>query len=84
MKIQTEDCVQAIVDYFESKGALTDPKAWKRVSKTGSGDSIKRKFENKKTGDVAYVMSTETEILSVSETDSIITKFDNFAKPKKN
>jgi len=85
MKIQTEDCVKAIVEYFENKGGdLTDAKAWKRLSKTGSGNSIKRSFQNKKTGDVVYVMSTETEILSVSENDSnnkIITKFDNFKKP---
>lgn len=85
MKIETADCVQAIVEYFEGKGGdLTDTKAWKRLSKTGSGNSIKRSFQNKKTGDVVYVMSTETEILSVSENDSIITKFDNFtSKPKK-
>ena len=37
MKIETADCVKAIVEYFESKGGdLTDAKAWKRLSKTGS------------------------------------------------
>ena len=92
MKIQTEDCVQAIVDYFAAKAApytlqnadLIDIKAWKRVSKTGSGDSIKRTFENKKTGNIVYVFSTDTEILSVNESDDkIVTKFDNFTKPVK-
>jgi hypothetical protein len=90
-KIETEDCVKAIVDYFYNQndrfslnfGSLTDAKSWKRLSKTGSGNSIKRTFQNKKTGDIVYVTSTETEILGISENDNnIITNFSNFTKDK--
>jgi len=83
-KIETADCVLAIIDYFKSKNTdtnspLLNQKLWKRVSKTGSGNSIKREFENKKTGDKVYIISSETEILNVNG-QSIITKFDNFTK----
>ncbi len=70
-KLETSDCVQAIVDYFKGQNVsanspLLDQKLWKRTSKTGSKDSIKREFENKKTGEKATVLSTETEILSIN------------------
>jgi len=87
MKIETADCVQAIVKYFTDKDVddnspLLDLKQWKRISKTGSGDSIKRIFKNKIIGDIIYVISSETEIFSVSETDSQpqsrVKKFDDF------
>jgi len=85
MKIQTSDCVQAIIEYFENKGNLAgdyhflNSKMWKRLSKTGSGNSITRTFENKVTGDIVYVISSETEILSVSEGKSSTSKIKDFA-----
>jgi hypothetical protein len=74
-KIQTEDCVTEIINYFKGKktnsgSPLLDAKLWKRLSKTGSKDSIKREFENKKTGDKVFVMSTETEIFDIVEVNA--------------
>jgi len=85
MKIQTSDCVLAIINYFESKEIkdfhFLNPKMWKRLSKNGSGNSITRTFENKATGDIVYVISSETEILEVTETKSRIKNFSSFTKP---
>ena len=90
MKIQTSDCVLAIIKYFEDKEIhdynFLNTKMWKRLSKTGSGDNIVRTFQNKSTGDIVYVISSETEILSVSEekpSTSKIKDFSSFTKPTK-
>lgn len=65
--ISTEDCVAAIVDYFAKQGstqALTDPKNWKRKSKTGSV-VFTRIFENKVTKDQVRVTSTKIKIQKI-------------------
>jgi len=87
MKIETSDCVEAIINHFLEKGTessspLLDSKQWKRISKTGTGDNIIRKFQNKITSNEIYVVSSDTEIFNVSKIDTfnknIITNFDNF------
>jgi hypothetical protein len=70
MKIQTIDCVIAITNFFLEKEPnnihlLTAP-LWKRVSKSGTGNNIVRTFENKKTGTIVNVTSSETQIFNVS------------------
>ena len=65
--ISTEDCVAAIVDFFAKKSsppALTDPKNWKRKSKTGSV-IFTRIFENKVTKDQVRVTSTKIKIQKI-------------------
>lgn len=83
MKITTEDCVNSIVDFLIKKEHnFTNAKDWKRISKTGTGDNIIRKFKNKITNKEIYVVSSDSEIFEVSKTEpsnkNIITNFDNF------
>ena len=83
MKVTTEDCVKEVVDYLiEKEHNFTNAKDWKRISKTGTGDNIIRKFQNKITNKEIYVRSSDSEIFEVSKTElsnnKIITKFDNF------
>lgn len=83
-KITTADCVSAIVDYFLNNSGdqeLTNSKNWKRLSKSGSG-LIRRIFENKKTGDIIHVFSSDTEIIEVSESGKL-KDFKGFAEQKK-
>jgi len=66
-EITTEDCVDAIVDFFSTDSAdLRNQKNWKRKSKTGSGIFI-RVFENKITKDQVKVTSTKTEIINIEK-----------------
>lgn len=91
MKVTTEDCVQSIIEYFEQNNTennspLLDIKQWKRLSKSGKGDSIVRVFRNSKTTDLVNVTSSENEIFSVSQqsnTQNVVTNFNNFTTPKK-
>ena len=83
MKIETSDCISEIVKYLiEKDHNFTNDKDWKRISKTGTGDNIIRKFQNKVSNTEIYVRSSESEIFEVSKIDpsnkNIITKFDNF------
>lgn len=96
MAIQTQDCVFAIIFYFlekdvEKGSPLLDKTQWKRLSKSGTGDYIKRMFENKKTGKKVEVTSSEIRILNVYE-DVIekeksdlkyISKFNKFSDSSK-
>lgn len=70
-KIQTVDCVVAITKYFFDKETDNYPllrtSLWKRLSKTGSGDKIIRTFQNKETGTIIKVLSTETKIYKITE-----------------
>jgi hypothetical protein len=91
MKVTTEDCVEAIVNYFRDKNIndnspLVNSKEWKRISKSGKGDSIIRVFRNLKTTDLINVTSSETKILKVSENvvdSQNVAKFNTFTTPKK-
>jgi len=89
MKIETSDCVAAIVDYFIEKDlpnySLVRASSWKRVSKSGKGDSIIRVFRNSDTKDLINVTSSEHEILSVSETGAQpnVSNFKTFVAPQK-
>lgn len=82
MKVTTEDCVKSIVNYLiEKEHNFTDAKDWKRISKTGTGDNIIRKFQNNVSNRVFYVKSSVSEIFEVSDKEfGMITKFDNFKK----
>ena len=84
MKITTEDCVNAIVGYYDELGIETDSKDWKRISKKGTGDNIVRKFQNKQTDEEVYVRANTEEILEVSDEEigNVIKKFDNFKSSK--
>lgn len=70
MKIQTIDCVIAITNYFSEKEPNNIPlqtaPLWKRLSKSGTGNNIVRTFENKKTGTIVNVTSSETQIFNIS------------------
>jgi len=84
MKISTTDCVESIIQHFlklkvNSNSPLLNTTMWKRLSKSGSGDYIKRVFENKSTKIKVYVISSDTEIHSVSLSEPII-KFDEFSR----
>jgi len=90
MKIETSDCVEAIIDYYSEKGVennspLLDSKQWKRISKSGTGNSIVRIFRNSKTTTLINVTSSEHEILNVDEnnTQPTVTNFNTFVKPQK-
>lgn len=88
MEIQTQTCVYAIIYHFldkdtEKSSPLLDKTQWKRLSKSGTGNEIKRVFENKITGSVVEVTSSETQILNIVEVQQKsefkhITKFDSF------
>jgi len=83
-KIQTVDCVVAITKYFFDKETdnypLLRPSLWKRLSKTGSGDKIVRTFQNKETGTVMTVHSTETKIIKVLEAPKSFTNIKEFLR----
>ena len=93
MKITTEHCIYAIMKYFYEKddnypnvqGNLKF-KNWKRLSKTGSGYGIERTFQNRETGTIVIVQSSETEIYRVYETAASknpnITSIKSFLKQK--
>ena len=68
-KITTADCVNAIVDFykFSQNSELTNPKNWKRLSKSGSGIFI-RMFQNRATNQLVEVEATESKILKVNDT----------------
>jgi hypothetical protein len=75
MKITTEYCIYAIMKHFYEKddnypnlSALLKFKNWKRLSKTGSGYGIERTFQNRETGTIVIVQSSETDIFRVYET----------------
>lgn len=93
MKITTEHCIYAIMKYYYEKDenypnllALLKFKNWKRLSKTGSGYGIERTFENRETGTIVIVQSSETEIFRVYETAASktpnITSIKTFLKQK--
>ena len=68
-KITTEICVKHICEYFknldgEQNSSNFVKKQWKRISKSGSTD-IKRKFQNKISGDIVYVLSIDTIITNI-------------------
>lgn len=65
--ISTEDCVKAIVESYKYESSeLTNPKNWKRISKTGSGMYV-RIFENRITKDKIKIISTKTEIEEIEK-----------------
>lgn len=80
--ITTKMCIESIIDYFikqsVNKGSnlrtdfmdIIKEKNWKRISKSGTGDNILRKFENKKTQTNINVISSETEIKEIIEVES--------------
>ena len=80
MKITTEDCINSIVKYLiEKENNFTNPKDWKRISKSGKDDNIIRKFQNKVSNREIYVRSSDSEIFEVSDKEfSMITNFKNF------
>lgn len=85
MKVTTEDCINAIVEYLIKKeNNFTSAKDWKRISKSGKDDNVIRKFQNKVSNREMFVRSSDAEIFEVSDKDfGIITKFDNFTSPAK-
>lgn len=89
MKVTTEDCVNAIIKYFKQtdisdESPLLDAKQWKRLSKSGKGDSIVRVFRNTKTTDMINVTSSEHEILSVDKYNTNVSNFKTFVTTQKN
>ena len=85
MKVTTEDCIKEIVNYLiEKEHNFTNTKDWKRVSKSGTGDNIIRKFQNKVSNREIYVRSSDSEIFEVSDKEfGIITDFKKFTKLEK-
>jgi len=81
MKVTTEDCVDAIVKHLIQKESnFTNAKDWKRISKTGTGDNIIRKFQNKISIREIYVRSSDSEIFEVSDKEfGMVTSFKKFA-----
>lgn len=81
MKVTTEDCVEAIVNYLiEKEHNFSNAKDWKRISKSGTGDNIIRKFQNKVSNREIYVKSSDSEIFEVSDKEfEMITNFKKFA-----
>jgi len=70
-KLTTEACIAALCEQIKSVNeADTDninPKNWKRISKTGnSKDGYTRRFENKVTGILLDVKSSDTEISEIN------------------
>lgn len=84
MKITTEHCVYAIMKHFyeteNENPLLLKFKLWKRISKSGSGNRIIRVFQNKETGTIVNVISSETEIFKVVEGTPDITNIKSFLK----
>jgi len=88
MKVSTEDCVNAIIKHIKlsdisNDSPLLDPKQWKRLSKSGKGNSIVRVFRNKKTTDLINVTASEYEIISVDKPNSTVSNFNNFVATQK-
>lgn len=88
MKIKTSDCIDAIIQHFVNLKLNSDSRAgtqllnsnmWKRLSKSGSGNNTKRVFENKSTKIKVYVISSDTEIISVSLSEPVL-KFDEYSR----
>lgn len=84
MKITSADCVKVILKYFYEKEVedfkLLKADAWKRLSKTGTGDKIIRTFVHKETGKTVIIYSTETKILKIVEGPSTITNLKEFLR----
>ena len=80
MKVTTEDCVKAIVEHLiEKEHNFTNTKDWKRISKSGTGDNIIRKFQNKVSNREIYVRASDSEIFEVSNKEfGIIKNFNSF------
>jgi len=88
MKVTTQDCVNAIIKYFKhpdisNESPLLDAKQWKRLSKSGKGESIVRVFRNTKTTDIINVTSSEQEILSVDKYNTNVSNFNTFVATQK-
>jgi hypothetical protein len=69
-ELRTEDCVQAIVDYFPNESSdFRNPKNWKRKSKSGiaSVNIYIRIFANKVTGEEVKITSSNTEIKKIEK-----------------
>lgn len=88
MKITTSDCIDAIIQHFvnlklnsdsRATSQLLNPNMWKRLSKSGSGNNTKRVFENKSTKIKVYVISSDTNIISVSLSEPVL-KFDEYSR----
>jgi hypothetical protein len=81
MKVTTEDCVKAIVEHLiQKEHNFTNAKDWKRISKTGTGDNIIRKFQNKVSNREIYVRSSDSEIFEVSDKEfGMVTSFKKFS-----
>ena len=72
MKVTTEECIKTIVDYLiDNEKNYTSTRDWKRVSKSGNGDNIIRRFENRTTGKVLFVRSSDSEIFEVSDREIV-------------
>ena len=71
MKITTEHCVYAIIKHFYDSEhpdkRLLKVSNWKRLSKSGTGNNILRVFENRETGTIMNVISSDSQILKISE-----------------
>jgi hypothetical protein len=78
----------AILKYFYDKEDdnhdLLKPNAWKRTSKTGSGDHIIRTFLNKITNTTILIRSSETRIYSVTEGAPSISNLIEYLRKKYN
>lgn len=71
MKITTEHCIYAIIKLFYDSEhpdkRLLKVSNWKRLSKSGTGNNILRVFENKETGTIMNVISSDSQIFKISE-----------------
>ena len=69
-EITTADCVDAIIKFYSLNSlyhsSITNPKNWKRLSKSGSG-IFTRIFQNKVTNEKVKVTSTKTQIIKVEK-----------------
>jgi len=81
MKVTTENCVESIVNYLiEKEHNFSNAKDWKRISKTGTGDNILRKFKNNVSNREIYVRASDSEIFEVSDKEfGMVTNFKKFA-----
>ena len=81
MKVTTEDCIKLIVEHLiEKEHNFTNAKDWKRISKSGTGDNIIRKFQNKVSNREIYVRASESEIFEVSDKEfGMVTNFKKFS-----
>ena len=85
MKLTTADCIIAITKHFfelETENyPLLRPALWKRLSKSGAGDNIRRTFQNKETGTIVTVLSNETQIYKIFE-EIQITNIKSYLRTK--